>query len=47
MALARLDVPAAVHGTKLEVRGAGGATKATAHNLPFYDPDKKRRSANG
>lgn len=45
MALARLSVSAAVHGTVLEVRGAEGATAASAHVLPFYDPDKKRRSA--
>ena len=47
MALARMDVPAAVHGTRLEVRGTGGATAAIAHSLPFYDPDKKRRIAVG
>jgi aminomethyltransferase len=47
MALARLSVAAAVDGTALEVRGAGGATKATATNLPFYDPDKKKRAAVG
>jgi len=47
MALARLDVPAAEHGKKLEVRGAKGATPAIAHSLPFYDPDKKKRVAVG
>jgi aminomethyltransferase len=47
MALARLSVPTAVHGTPLEVRGASGSTPAKAHSLPFYDPDKKRRTAVG
>ena len=44
---ARLDVAAAVHGTPLEVRGPSGATAASAHSLPFYDPDKKRRTSVG
>ena len=26
---------------------ANGATPAVAHSLPFYDPEKKRRSAVG
>ncbi|HTI66010.1 MAG TPA: aminomethyltransferase family protein [Caulobacteraceae bacterium] len=47
MALARLDVPVATHGAPLEVRTGGASVKASAHNLPFYDPDKKRRSAVG
>lgn len=46
MALARLDVAAAVHGTPLEVRGAVSA-QSQAHELPFYDSDKKRRTAVG
>jgi glycine cleavage system aminomethyltransferase T len=45
--LARLSVPAAVPGTKLEVRGAGGSTPAEAATLPFYDPGKARRIAMG
>jgi aminomethyltransferase len=47
MALARLDVPAAAHGTPLEVRTESGPVKAQAHSLPFYDVEKKRRTAVG
>jgi aminomethyltransferase len=47
MALARLSVAAAVHGTALQVSGAAGVTPAIAHSLPFYDPDKTRRTAVG
>lgn len=46
MALARLDVPYAEHGTPLEVRGSLNA-KASAHTLPFDDPEKKKRAAKG
>jgi aminomethyltransferase len=46
MAIARLSVPAAQHGHPLEVRGSLTAT-ATAHNLPFDDPDKTKRIAVG
>jgi aminomethyltransferase len=44
MALARLDVPVAVHGTKLEIRGKNVNGPATAHSLPFDDPQKKKRT---
>jgi aminomethyltransferase len=47
MAIARLDVPAAVHGTKLEIRGKHLRASATAHTLPFDDPEKKKRTATG
>ncbi|RJF94698.1 aminomethyl transferase family protein [Oleomonas cavernae] len=47
MAIARLDVAAAVHGTPLEVKGAKLSASATAHSLPFDDPGKKKRSAVG
>ncbi|MEA2727813.1 MAG: aminomethyltransferase, partial [Acetobacteraceae bacterium] len=47
MAIARLDVPVAVHGTPLEVRGKSVKGKATAHTLPFDDADKKKRTAVG
>jgi aminomethyltransferase len=47
MAIARLDVPVAVHGTKLEIRGKNVKGPATAHTLPFDDPDKKKRTAVG
>jgi aminomethyltransferase len=47
MAIARLDVPVAVHGTKLEVRGRNVRTPAIAHTLPFDDPEKKKRTVVG
>jgi aminomethyltransferase len=47
MAIARLDVPVAVHGTQLEVRGKAVNGGATAHRLPFDDPKKAKRLAVG
>jgi aminomethyltransferase len=47
MALARLDVPVAVHGTHLEVRGKKVKGPAMAHTLPFDDPQKTKRMAVG
>ena len=47
MAIARLPVPLAVQGTKLEIRGKRVNGAATAHTLPFDDPDKKKRTAVG
>jgi len=47
MAIARFDVGAAVHGTKLEIRGKTVNGPAIAHSLPFDDPDKKKRTAAG
>jgi aminomethyltransferase len=47
MALARLDLPFAVHGTRLEIRGKNVKGPATAHTLPFDDPQKKKRMAVG
>ena len=47
MALARLDRPAAVHGKRLEIRGRRVNGAATAHTLPFDDPEKKKRTAAG
>ncbi len=47
MAIARMDVDAAFHGTKLEVRGTSLTAPAIAHTLPFDDPDKKKRTAVG
>ncbi len=47
MAIARLDVPAAVHGTRLAVRGRNINGAATAHTLPFDDVDKKKRTTVG
>jgi aminomethyltransferase len=47
MAIVRLEVPQAVHGTKLELRGRSLQAAATAHTLPFDDPEKKKRTAVG
>jgi len=47
MAIARLQVPFAVHGTKLEIRGKRVNAAASAHSLPFDDPEKKKRTAVG
>ena len=48
IAIARLPVDCANNGTKLEVRcGTHGPMKATTHSMPFYDPDKKRRTVQG
>ena len=44
MALARLDVPIAVQGTKVEIRGKNVNGPAMAHTLPFDDPQKKKRT---
>ncbi|MGL6210931.1 MAG: aminomethyltransferase family protein [Paracoccaceae bacterium] len=46
IAIARLPVDCANTGTALEVRcGTHGPIKATTHPMPFYDPEKKRRTA--
>jgi aminomethyltransferase len=47
MAIARLEVPFAVHGTRLEVRGKTINGGATIHRLPFDDPRKVKRMALG
>jgi aminomethyltransferase len=47
LAIARLDVDAAVPGKPLEVRGKVVQAKATAEKLPFDDPEKKKRTAIG
>jgi aminomethyltransferase len=47
MAIARMDVPVAVHGTALSVQGKAGTMPAIAHTLPFDDPKKLKRSAVG
>ncbi len=47
VAIARLPVDCATTGTKLTVCNAGGDIAATTHPMPFYDPEKKRRSAKG
>jgi aminomethyltransferase len=46
VAIARLPVDLAVNGKKVTVNCAShGAIKAETHALPFYDIEKKRRSA--
>ncbi len=48
VAIARLPVADANNGTALEVRcGTHGPIKGKSAALPFYDVDKKRRSAKG
>ncbi len=46
IAIARLPVDCANSGTSLEVRcGTHGPIAATTHSMPFYDVEKKRRTA--
>ncbi len=48
IAIARIPVDCANIGTKLEVRcGTHGPMSATTHSMPFYDPEKKRRTVQG
>jgi aminomethyltransferase len=47
MAIARMDVPYALHGTKLSVDGKAGSIPAIAHTLPFDDPKKSKRTVVG
>lgn len=47
MAIARLEVRAAVAGTPLEIRGKTFKGAATAHTLPFDDVQKQKRTAEG
>ncbi len=45
--IARMPVACAVDGTSMTVRNASGEIPCVAHSLPFYDPEKKRRTATG
>mgnify|MGYP001757345037 FL=1 len=45
MAIARLDPAYAVHGKAMELRGAALTCAATAHTMPFDDPQKTKRTA--
>jgi aminomethyltransferase len=48
IAIARLPVDCANIGTELVVNcGTHGLIKATTHSMPFYDVEKKRRTAQG
>ena len=45
MAIARLDPAYAVHGMAMQLRGAALNCAASAHTLPFDDPQKTKRTA--
>jgi aminomethyltransferase len=45
--IARMPVACAVDGTPLTIRNSTCDIKAVAHSMPFYDVDKKRRTAKG
>ena len=45
--IARMPVDCAVDGTEMTVRSGGREIACVAHSLPFYDPEKKRRTAKG
>ena len=45
--IARMPVDCAVDGTEMVVANESGDVKCKAHSMPFYDPDKKRRTAKG
>ena len=45
--IARMPVECAKEGTKLQVQNANSLIDCIAHPMPFYDPEKKRRSAKG
>lgn len=45
--IARMPVDCAVEGTVLSVRNPDGEIPAIAHPMPFFDPEKKRRTAKG
>lgn len=44
MALARMDVPYAVPGRAIVVRSGGESLPGVTHQLPFDDPEKKKRT---
>ncbi|MEM9668777.1 MAG: aminomethyltransferase family protein [Pseudomonadota bacterium] len=45
--IARMPVDCAIAGTKLVVKNEASEVPCEAHPMPFYDPDKKRRTAKG
>ncbi|MBL4813229.1 MAG: aminomethyltransferase family protein [Rhodobacteraceae bacterium] len=45
--IARMPVDCAVDGVAMSVKNASGEIACVAHSMPFYDPDKKRRTAKG
>jgi len=47
MAIARMDVEYAVQGRQISVDRQSGTVQAIAHTLPFDDPKKTKRTAQG
>ena len=47
MALARMDVPYATSGKAIVVRSGQETLPGTTHELPFDDPQKKKRTVKG
>lgn len=47
VAIARMPVDCATPGTKLQVQNSTGVIDCVAAEMPFYDTDKKRRTAKG
>lgn len=47
VAIARMPVDCAVDGVAMVVKSGGKDMACKAHSLPFYDPEKKKRSAKG
>ncbi|WP_120495598.1 aminomethyltransferase family protein [Kiloniella sp. EL199] len=45
--IARMPVDCAVDGTVMSVKNGNNEIRCTAHSMPFYDVDKKRRTAKG
>lgn len=45
--IARMPVECAIDGVAMRVKNASGEIACKAHSLPFYDPQKKIRSAKG
>lgn len=45
--IARMPVDCAVDGVKMTVRNSTGEIPCVAHSMPFFDADKKRRTAKG
>jgi len=45
--IARMPVDCAVEGTPLTIRNPDKEIPAIAHPMPFFDPEKKRRTAKG
>ena len=45
--IARMPVECAIDGVAMRVKNASGEIACKAHSMPFYDPQKKIRSAKG